>query len=109
MCRKLMNHCAALHYIFTYFFLNVINGGDTKMCLPRSAQVYQVVEKSRTSLNRYLVNQGTDEFGLKNVTERNPIQEAQKGLQRSVDKLSILGVFLEHSRREQCPRSSYQT
>lgn len=63
--------------------------------------------RSRTSPNRYLVNQGTDELGLKNVTERNPIQEAQEGLQRGVDQWSILGVFLTHSRRERRHTQGY--
>lgn len=46
----------------------------------------------------YLIDQGTDEFGLEDVTQRNPVEEAEEGLQGGVDQWGILGVLLQKSK-----------
>lgn len=66
-----------------------------------------MVANGLKSLRRYLINQGADEFGLKNVAQRNPVQEAQEGLQCGVDQWSILGIFLGENRREQGHKSPF--
>jgi len=49
----------------------------------------------------YLVHQRAAELGLEDVTQRDPVQEAEQRLQRGVDQRCILGVFLHRRKKRQ--------
>lgn len=70
---------------------NVAANEDTHfesiLCLPQllasvSCQEPEVEDESQLL---YLVDQSADEFGLKDVTQRNPVEEAEESLQRGLD------------------------
>lgn len=46
----------------------------------------------------YLVDQSADEFSLKDVSQRYPIEETQESLQSGMNKRCILGVLLQSPR-----------
>ena len=43
----------------------------------------------------YLVDESTDQLGLKKVTIRNPVEESEQGLQCCPHKGDTLGVLLQ--------------
>lgn len=49
----------------------------------------------------HLIHQSADQFGFKDVSQRNPVEKAKQGLQSGMDQRCILGVFLRQTIRQE--------
>lgn len=57
----------------------------------------QFILESPTTLRTHLINQRADQFGFKDVSQRNPVEKTQEGFQSGVDQGGILGIFLRYN------------
>lgn len=57
----------------------------------------QFILESPTTLRTHLINQRADQFGFKDVSQRNPVEKTQEGFKSGVDQGGILGIFLRYN------------
>lgn len=47
----------------------------------------------------HLIDERADEFGLKDVAQRNPVEEAEQRLKHGLDQRGVLRIFLHRGRK----------
>ena len=73
----------------------------------RATSTINIYKRRITMEILYLVHQSTDELGLKDVAQRDPVQEAQQRLQSGVDQRCILGILLKQNRDRKGSRGAF--